>query len=157
MESNGRKTITFTMSLLVAGCTIMGAFVGYIASRETRARAEQRVADNVEVLMQMKADHSVTHQAIDRDLHGAILIGQAAGEKQLEAAQQQLKTEQQVDRLAAEVRNLTVQVSEISRIRVALKTNSAEISELRSEVERQNEAVNSLTKGIRKKWKKQTP
>lgn len=121
-------------------------WLGRISDHELEGARKQHVDDRLNILEKYELDHAVTHQANDRDIHGAILVAAQNGDTIKELSFQ-------VKQLTIQVRAGQSQLAEISKLSSRLAVTSTRVEELSKRLDSTEEAVRELTKGLKKRGK----
>jgi len=151
MTKNPLKTLAVVVTI-AAGITacatfFLTRFAYHEEQGENRGRIAQLTEDRLNLLEKYQLDHAATHSAIERDLHGAVLMA-------TQTQDQLSNLTGQVSALTREVRKSQAQLAEIGKLRVDLSTTSNKVEALGQRLNKLNESVEDLTKGIKKKLKK---
>jgi hypothetical protein len=151
MTKNPLKTLAIVVTI-AAGITacatfFLTRFAYHEEMGESRGRIAQHTEDRLNLLEAYQLDHAATHQAIERDLHGAVLMA-------TQTQDQLSNLTNQVSALTREVRKSQAQLAEIGKLRIDLATTSNKVETLGQRLNKINESVDELTKGLKKRAKK---
>lgn len=166
--ANGKRAATFWVGLLVAGTTVASFVVGRITAMEERAAAFQHTQDRIEQLEKDKAvlekNVLVSEESIQKNINGVVLQQSQIQDTQTEQGKEMLRLTARVSsmnaqsaelaRLNSRMLNLTRQMEDQNRNVEAL---SGEVGHLSSVVKEHSQALEGLTKKIKKKLNDNTP
>jgi len=151
MTKNPLKTLAVVVTIAagVTACAtfFLTRFAYHEEQGENRGRVAQLTEDRLNLLEKYQLDHAATHAAIERDLHGAVLMATQTQDQLGNLAVQ-------VNALTKEVRRGQSQIAEIGKLRIDLSSTSNKVETLSQRLNKLNESVDDLTKGLKKRAKK---